>query len=1172
MDNRIRIGNQTAFSASRFMDPLEFAVEHGFGAFEWFADKKHEPDGSTAGWEETDIEEKKRNKIRQIGESHDISYTVHAPWQANPLHPRAEKLLKRSVDFAQDIGANLVNLHLYTDRGIDAYVNSLVPVISYAASQGIRLSIENTPLTGPTDFNDLFRCLDKLNIDTSHVGMCLDIGHANLFSGTWNDYIRYIDELEPGVPIIHLHLHENWGDRDSHLPLYTGPARDSDAGLRALVERLQQRRYNGAMIMEQWPQPPELLTTAEQRFRALLSTPKTSRARHVQKQGQGVSGEEEPEPHPRNIPNLSPSEQQLIDRIAAAHAENSSWRQRLTWIRELVLASNFTANPEQLASLAVYLRFLGTGELACNEDGRHFRPHHHAQAALAIESELEALTAPEDRWILRKIHPWLPSYHKEFQRSEPLTRIRDIAHRNDIPKALKGEIKHRLQNKLHRCAGPEDLKTASEILARITQPEANYAPQFVAQFRIFHQELSEFFNASSLDQRLEDLLPLLSPEDADRVHAFQTLKAYPEHQDRELLEMLELLTLVRDDLSRLLPDADEQSAQSMRLTDIGLEDFAFALLSEVTNRIAPDRWDERLQILDFAVRNVRLCWIEAAECGAVSAELSAWRQGFDPSQRFHLLRLKATLDRIHRITAAYADRVLRLFPPRAAALGHSLGVTSQAIRVYSEGDIRGNIIFQLARLAEGSESAVRRCLNSPPWSAVAPGEASGRLIRCPSLRSLPPEEQPLILLLDRAQGDEEIPSNVVGILLCQSIPHLSHLGVRARQAGIPFAASEERGQPREFDDCLDRSVQLQVSASGLTIRAVDEAVSQNTTARDNRMPLIPLADLGQGERGVVPLSEATAACCGAKAASAARLLTLARESAGLFTALDGLVVPFGAMESSLAQAADEAGIYRVRQTQLQGHSAGSSAGALEELRQILLALPLAAGVCQDIERFFGPDTLLAVRSSANGEDLEGLASAGLYDSCIGVSAGACTAAIRQVWASLWTKRAYASRLQNGIPHADIHMAVLIQKLVAPEFSFIMHTTDPISPAGGQARVELALGLGETLASAAQPGTPYRLLCNRDTGESILTAGASYSLALQAEPHDGICQTRIDYSRVTLSTDPASTAILGKQLAEIARFLEARLDGPQDVEGVIANDRIHIVQTRPQQGAASSRLG
>lgn len=39
---------------------------------------------------------------------------------------------------------------------------------------------------------------------------------------------------------------------------------------------------------------------------------------------------------------------------------------------------------------------------------------------------------------------------------------------NDIPKDLKAEIKHTLQNKLHRNAGPEDLHTTEAMLARVT--------------------------------------------------------------------------------------------------------------------------------------------------------------------------------------------------------------------------------------------------------------------------------------------------------------------------------------------------------------------------------------------------------------------------------------------------------------------------------------------------------------------------------------------------------------------------------------------------------------------------------------------------------------------------------------------------------------------------------
>lgn len=62
----------------------------------------------------------------------------------------------------------------------------------------------------------------------------------------------------------------------------------------------------------------------------------------------------------------------------------------------------------------------------------------------------------------------LPSFSDEFTQSVPLTRIRDIAHRSDIPQDLKREIKHTLQNKLHRNAGPEDLVATEAMLARVT--------------------------------------------------------------------------------------------------------------------------------------------------------------------------------------------------------------------------------------------------------------------------------------------------------------------------------------------------------------------------------------------------------------------------------------------------------------------------------------------------------------------------------------------------------------------------------------------------------------------------------------------------------------------------------------------------------------------------------
>jgi sugar phosphate isomerase/epimerase len=268
---RIRIGNQTAISCADPLEPFHFALQHGFDAFEWFADKKESGDGAVAGWDESDMNADSRAWIRKMGAGHDVLFTVHAPWQANPLDVGGIPLLIRSIDFARDIGAGLVNLHLYMKAGPQGFVQALDPVLRYAATMNLRISIENTPGTTPEDFNQTFACLSMLSdIPDGTAGMCLDIGHANLCEPTHNNFIRYLDLLAADIPIIHVHAHENQGDRDSHLTLFTGPSREDDAGIRAFVERLRRRAYRGAVILEQWPDPPELLVEAATRLRGLV--------------------------------------------------------------------------------------------------------------------------------------------------------------------------------------------------------------------------------------------------------------------------------------------------------------------------------------------------------------------------------------------------------------------------------------------------------------------------------------------------------------------------------------------------------------------------------------------------------------------------------------------------------------------------------------------------------------------------------------------------------------------------------------------------------------------------------------------------------------------------------------------------------------------------------------
>ncbi|HYT91362.1 MAG TPA: hypothetical protein VEL76_21800, partial [Gemmataceae bacterium] len=587
--------------------------------------------------------------------------------------------------------------------------------------------------------------------------------------------------------------------------------------------------------------------------------------------------------------------------LIEATKTRKSWRERLQWLRDRFADPAFAPSVGQLATVAVYLRFLATGELKCEEDGRHFRPNHHAEAALHIETALERLVTPETAWIVRRIGSYLPSSGDEFRRAEPLTRIRDIAHRNDIPQDLKKEIKHRLQNKLHRCAGPEDLRTSEEILRRITAPGASYSPGFVQEFQVFHGELQEFFNATELEARLRTLARSTDAAGAEAVKGFLALKAVERPGDSHWLDLPERLTVLRRLCASQMERASPRLRSQLRLADIGLEDYAFTLLSECANRLESQgrlAWASLLRTLSAALDNLCLSLIEPEESATVCSELSSWANGVVADDRFHLLRLLATLARTRRLAENYTDRINNLFPPRVEELGRAFGVADHAIKMFAEGDIRGHIVFQLSRLVDIGLRAAREALQLPPWEAIVPGEATGTLVRAASFAEVEAKEGPFVLLLERADGDAELPAGVKGIALGHPLPHLSHLGVRARQARVPFAACAERKYLHDFEHLVGKTVRLRVTPDGLAVEETAPGSQRAETAEASRPIAIPEVILATGPC-VVALDQAIPATCGAKASGARRLVELAEQSGGLFHAPRGRAVPFGVMERCL---------------------------------------------------------------------------------------------------------------------------------------------------------------------------------------------------------------------------------------------------------------------------------
>ena len=298
-----------------------------------------------------------------------------------------------------------------------------------------------------------------------------------------------------------------------------------------------------------------------------------------------------------------------------------------------------------------------------------------------------------------------------------------------------------------------------------------------------------------------------------------------------------------------------------------------------------------------------------------------------------------------------------------------------------------------------------------------------------------------------------------------------------------------------------------------------------------------------------------------------RLLTLAGESDGLFAAPHGAAIPFGVMEAVLTQCG-QAAEYDDLVTEIETAPLDAVDALRNAMQALIAGLSIPESLLDNVRARFEPSVTLAVRSSANGEDLEALAGAGLYESLVGVTLGQLADALKTVWASLWTRRAVFSRRQAGIPQRAIRMAVLLQETVEPEYAFILHTTDHQGAWEGAASIEMAAGLGETLASADQPGTPWRLRASHDGERVEPLACANFSYALHPSAEGQLKHQRIVYNQLALMADASALLELGARLGRLSAFLEEKLGGPQDVEGVVRDGTVTLVQTRPQQGVTA----
>jgi Phosphoenolpyruvate synthase/pyruvate phosphate dikinase len=113
----------------------------------------------------------------------------------------------------------------------------------------------------------------------------------------------------------------------------------------------------------------------------------------------------------------------------------------------------------------------------------------------------------------------------------------------------------------------------------------------------------------------------------------------------------------------------------------------------------------------------------------------------------------------------------------------------------------------------------------------------------------------------------------------------------------------------------------------------------------------------------------------------------------------------------------------------------------QTLRETEMPSDVAEAVALHLARM-GEEHAYAVRSSATAEDSPHASFAGQLDTYLNViGREAILRQVRECWASLFTDRAVVYRMQNGMDHSRISMAVIVQRMVFPQASGMMFTAE-----------------------------------------------------------------------------------------------------------------------------------
>lgn len=233
----------------------------------------------------------------------------------------------------------------------------------------------------------------------------------------------------------------------------------------------------------------------------------------------------------------------------------------------------------------------------------------------------------------------------------------------------------------------------------------------------------------------------------------------------------------------------------------------------------------------------------------------------------------------------------------------------------------------------------------------------------------------------------------------------------------------------------------------------------------------------------------------------------------------------------------------------------------EAVRVAILSTPVSKETAERLSGWFVElgSTHVAVRSSADAEDLAGASFAGQHGTFFVADAPTLIERVRHCWASLYSDRATAYRVRAGIAHDSVAMGVIVQALVPAVAAGVAFTANPVDGSSG-IYIEACLGIGEMLVSGKV--TPDVFIFDR---EDLALRGCTPGSKHVKLVVDGVGAVAVVSVEEELASALAIEAADAREVARLALRAEEILGEPVDVEWAFDGQAFWMLQARPITG-------